>query len=822
VSHKNKLEFLRIINSQKTEAKKEVGIRLDGLSRSLLANPKASYAFSDVSGILEDAKKEMNTLNDRIFDGFSKSFLGLLGVGGSDISLDAGSSGTDSGLILEVESLRKQNQQLQTEIVQLRTSSSGRSSVSSDQIIDLQKQLAKTQIDLEKRDFEIQKLQIQLSSAKGSDSSQVYAQQLTKLKSDMDMVAQQRDALEGNVRRLESTLKNSENDIRQLRDELTRKDREIDSLVSKLAEIQELQNQNEELKNAVIKAGDKIKQLTRDMDNFKEDAEREILRSHESAKHEIISIQKDLDSIKRTLDETIEEKELLLIDAAESTQAIEYYKQEATNYTNQIKSMQSEIDGLTQQLQMFMASQSLGSSPQSNVLSMLDNIMSEDSSSTNLGDLTSQINQISAEREVANQEVQKLTEELSRLNSEVNEQTRKIKRLTVENETLNSEVVNLQSELDLEIERRQKTLESSTQLKKERSELLTKIDDKNIEIDDLTKKIDDIKRDFERKQRGTTDLDQQLSELSKERDELQASIDTFKTAIKKLESEKRELQETVSNLEEDHSLIEQRLDTARKELTLEIKAKEQISRELDSANRELAEFKIKLESLSHEGEDRSKLMETISQYRVKEANLNNRIIELETKLTTLSSELDLKEKQIEVHVNRSKELNNGINSMKIEIEELTKARDAAETEASEKQFEFERLSRQVSNFEKEKEKAEREAARAKEELEDTLRQQLEFTEKIEESERKTDKCRTDLNKEKRVNDFFRRELERLPKYVILFVLNEVRKATLTELQRTIHRPQLWVKREIQSLVQEGWVKEISEEEVEIIKDFPPV
>ena len=71
MSHKNKLEFLRIINSQKLESKKEVGIRLDGLSRGLLANPRASYAFGDITNILEDAKKEMNTLNDRIFDGFS-------------------------------------------------------------------------------------------------------------------------------------------------------------------------------------------------------------------------------------------------------------------------------------------------------------------------------------------------------------------------------------------------------------------------------------------------------------------------------------------------------------------------------------------------------------------------------------------------------------------------------------------------------------------------------------------------------------------------------------------------------------------------------
>ena len=265
-----------------------------------------------------------------------------------------------------------------------------------------------------------------------------------------------------------------------------------------------------------------------------------------------------------------------------------------------------------------------------------------------------------------------------------------------------------------------------------------------------------------------------------------------------------------------------RVDTARKELSLETKAKDQFSRELDSANREISELKIKLDSLSSSEEDKSKLLETISEYRVKEANLNNRIIELENKVSTISSDADLKQKQIEVHLNRSKELSNEINSMKIEIEELTKARDNAESNASEKQFEFERISRQLSNLEKEKEKLDKELAHSKEELDETLKQQLTFTEKIDQAEKTTERCKNDLTKEKKVNDFFRRELERLPKYVILFVLNEVRKATLTELQRTIHRPQLWVKREIQSLVQEGWVQEIDEENVELIKDFPPV
>ena len=153
MSHKVKINFLRTVNTQKTEAKKEIGIRIDGISRQLLADPKASYAFTDISSILEDAKSEMNTLNDRIFDKFSKSFLGLLGMGGDAGDVDTAVS-VDPGMEAELDSLRIENQNLQGEIRQLR---SARPTSDNQEIIELRKRLGNAEIESERKQVEIQK-----------------------------------------------------------------------------------------------------------------------------------------------------------------------------------------------------------------------------------------------------------------------------------------------------------------------------------------------------------------------------------------------------------------------------------------------------------------------------------------------------------------------------------------------------------------------------------------------------------------------------------------------------------------------------------------
>lgn len=612
MSHKVKINFLRTVNTQKTETKKEIGIRLDAFSRQLLANPKASYTFSDISTILNDAKTEMHSLNDNVFDSFSKSFLGLLGAGGGDAG--SGSGEVDTGMMQELESLRSDNENLNSEVSRLRSSTLSTSS--NEQVFDLQKRLGNAEINVERKQVEIQKLQIQLDAAKdssaGADTAKTYIKQINKIKTEMDLIISERNALEGSVKRLEATLKNNENDLKTSREELTRKNIEIDSFASKLTEVNELQNQNDQLKEAVIKAGDKIKQLTRDMDDLKDRAEKEILKSHEFSKQEILSIQHDMDDLKRTLNETQDEKELLIIDSQETTQAVQYFKDITNTSQTDNKKMKSEIEGLEQQLQIIMSSGGVGVGAGGGV--------------------------------------------------------------------------------------------------------------------------------------GTvTDI--------------------------------------LAGIEEGPSAVEV--------------------------------------------EEQKHLKESLAEYRVKETSLNDKILVLENKLSDLNSEIDLKSKQIDVHVNRVKELQKNLNSMKVEIEDLRKERDKFENSSLDSQLEVERINRQLSNATKEKERIERDTIRIKEELEDTLSQQLEITERAERIEKELnvslDKTKSDHNREKKVSDFFRRELERLPKYVILFVLNEVRRAKLSELQRTIHRPALWVKREVQSLVQEGWVNEVEGgEAVELIKDFPPI
>ena len=101
---------------------------------------------------------------------------------------------------------------------------------------------------------------------------------------------------------------------------------------------------------------------------------------------------------------------------------------------------------------------------------------------------------------------------------------------------------------------------------------------------------------------------------------------------------------------------------------------------------------------------------------------------MENKLSDATSEIDLKDKQIEVHVNRVKELQKSLNSMKVELEDIRKERDEMENSLNSRELELERERRALANAQKEKERIERDTAKIREELEDTLSQQLDVTE----------------------------------------------------------------------------------------------
>ena len=64
----------------------------------------------------------------------------------------------------------------------------------------------------------------------------------------------------------------------------------------------------------------------------------------------------------------------------------------------------------------------------------------------------------------------------------------------------------------------------------------------------------------------------------------------------------------------------------------------------------------------------------------------------------------------------------------------------------------------------------------------------------------------------------KRALEEEPRYRILLLLQDIKKATLTELSRTLAWPPAQTRSEIRKLEYSGWVK-FEEDTVTIMKDF---
>ncbi|HKZ43354.1 MAG TPA: helix-turn-helix domain-containing protein, partial [Candidatus Hodarchaeales archaeon] len=151
--------------------------------------------------------------------------------------------------------------------------------------------------------------------------------------------------------------------------------------------------------------------------------------------------------------------------------------------------------------------------------------------------------------------------------------------------------------------------------------------------------------------------------------------------------------------------------------------------------------------------------------------------------------------------------------------------------------ELESLQRQVSKFERENKALENNIGERKKEIAEIKDQIVKITNFSQEREktlksdleslqRSTTKdievFQSKIKREKELSEFFKRALEVYPKYTVLMILNEVRKATSKELERTIRQTSGGVKRILKELEGEGYVKLSGDEEnVEMVKSFPP-
>ena len=603
-----------------------------------------------------------------------------------------------------------------------------------------------------------------------------------------------------------------------------------------LEELNELEEENNKLRNAVLEAAEKIKRSSTDIRDVEDQARREISKKEE-----------DLHNLTITIEKLREEKELLIIDSQEMSKTVDYYRSEFEKSDSELQSKHTELEAMEIQLNMLMAS-GIGNTAQSastNPLSMLDSIEAIDAQDTRIEEIKTQLNIANEERNKALDESKKFSVEVGRLTSEIAELNRNIKRLETDKANLQREVEASKQELDLELELRKKGQEQANKYRLERAELEQKYQDLLHEYDTFKSSIETMKHEYERKLKNTDDLDNRVKDLRSERDNLEEQLANLNRQSKVEEKSKHDLEVKIQVLEQELSDNQQKTTDGQKQLLEVSKEKAELTRKVETLTKEVSDTTFKLQqqmqTTSAEELEHNKLLETISEYRLKETGLNTQIAQLEGKMTeqiakmdSLLQEIDLKDKQIEVHLNRQKQLNDVLTKLRLENEDLGKYKDEIDNITTAKDAEIESLNRNISKLQKDVTSLDVQIKNCHTELAESTEKTIKLTNEVQEgvknieglrisSTKEIETVQKKLTREKQLSEFYKRSLEEYPKHMVLFILNEVRRATIKELERTTRRSAGAVKLIIKELEGEGYVKISADEEtVEMVKNYPPI
>ena len=847
------LQFLGQLNKTKGERLTEINLKIESIVKNIKTQPKPNYSITDVAGYLEETKKSMQDVMTRTFEGFSKTILPVL-KGGSlgdvidDVSLEDLLGTTQ--FTTEITNLKAENERLKVELSNIRATAGTAASTSANtqQLLEIRQQLNQKDIEIQNKDFEVQKIKNELEHAQENIQNyqykinqnetklNEYGSRIAKLQIDYDSAIREKASSQNQIQALTNEVRSYRTKTDDLEISLARKEREKTEMQKQLEELNELEEENNKLRNAVLEAAEKIKRSSTDIRDVEDQARREISKKEE-----------DLHNLTITIEKLREEKELLIIDSQEMSKTVDYYRSEFEKSDSELQSKHTELEAMEIQLNMLMAS-GIGNTAQSastNPLSMLDSIEAIDAQDTRIEEIKTQLNIANEERNKALDESKKFSVEVGRLTSEIAELNRNIKRLETDKANLQREVEASKQELDLELELRKKGQEQANKYRLERAELEQKYQDLLHEYDTFKSSIETMKHEYERKLKNTDDLDNRVKDLRSERDNLEEQLANLNRQSKVEEKSKHDLEVKIQVLEQELSDNQQKTTDGQKQLLEVSKEKAELTRKVETLTKEVSDTTFKLQqqmqTTSAEELEHNKLLETISEYRLKETGLNTQIAQLEGKMTeqiakmdSLLQEIDLKDKQIEVHLNRQKQLNDVLTKLRLENEDLGKYKDEIDNITTAKDAEIESLNRNISKLQKDVTSLDVQIKNCHTELAESTEKTIKLTNEVQEgvknieglrisSTKEIETVQKKLTREKQLSEFYKRSLEEYPKHMVLFILNEVRRATIKELERTTRRSAGAVKLIIKELEGEGYVKISADEEtVEMVKNYPPI
>ncbi|MFW9854181.1 MAG: hypothetical protein ACFFFG_03945 [Candidatus Thorarchaeota archaeon] len=447
-----------------------------------------------------------------------------------------------------------------------------------------------------------------------------------------------------------------------------------------------------------------------------------------------------------------------------------------------------------------------------------------------LGKRDEEIAQLKSQSGVFSGKVEDQMQELNRLQEQLDESQRDLKQARKEREKIEAEfetVGNTLMTTRLEIEELQTALANKDieieNLKAENKVLVSHTEE-NVHLKDenqkLGERLDQLKTQFQDVSRQKTmyeatvnELKEQISRLEQENEDLLLdSGETSQTAVtlkNQLDNIKSQLNQKESEIREITNRLGGEITALKEELVEKLARTQTVQNKLDEANEAMEELRRKNRALETEVEDikvdqkgknlridsieseRDKLRNQLADARIENEQQKSEISNLQSQVKARERELNVLQNDLEVIRQRQEEIAKQASDSRGAKAEVERQKDLYEVQLQNLQLQIEDITESKENLERKLEDSAKELVRKNDEIESLMTNQKRLGTRNEKLSAAVETLRINLAKN--------------PKYAILFVLQDIKQASVGELAKTVAIQLVFAVRLVKELESDGWV-----------------
>lgn len=402
---------------------------------------------------------------------------------------------------------------------------------------------------------------------------------------------------------------------------------------------------------------------------------------------------------------------------------------------------------------------------------------------------------------------ERVTEYMGELNK-VQESEDELKRSNVklrdELENVGSEIMKQQLEMDsykTTLAERDNQLDELKSASRERDMLKDKIVKAATKLDQITKENQELKK----REIALKELASQVNP------EIETEMAILKENIANLESK-------TSKIEEENTLlIEEQADTARDILKYKklVSEKEKQLKDIASSQKIGEEAQAIIDSQKEKNLIQEK---SIGDLRIENREILNKLESVKSELNSkvMNQELELKQSKKWLDDERKKVSENvkTISELRLKLDQLSHHEADLESLKSSSQSKIDSLNNQISNIEKQLKESDSKIEEQKMKLDLSQKEIASFEKRLTRSKDKVEQYKENITQMKTY-------LEESPKYQVLFVISDLKKVKIEELQKALALSPAAVSRTIKTLESEGWIEIDDNNVITQLKDFLP-